>query len=307
MPYGLIMQRAFDITRRQRALWPFGFAGLLVSAGTGLIWTLVLPEATGVQDSTMTSAWWRRVFSQPTPVPALVTLALVVTIGLSLLVGLLAYSVGEGALVHMVGEVTDGQPIGVREGLRAGWAHCPRLAGISAIAFGGPALLLCLALAPAFLGARDGGINIASAACCVLLPLLIFVVAVLVAVPLCLPFVQRRCILEEDGVIASIRQGIRLVRRNLGAVVVTGLLLLGLELAASTVLVPITIGANLVGAAVASGPVVATGLAYALSLSVSAFMMVFGSAMWTLIYRETKAQRSHPARGRRGRRARARG
>lgn len=315
MDYTGILKRAARITWRQRALWLFGLLLAICSGGGG-------GGGGGRQAAQGLSYQFNhsdvdRLRSLPEPSWPLLIAFVLAAVGLVLLlilVHIVFQYLSTGALIGMVDEVEREGSTSVRSGFRTGRARFLRLLAISlllgvpaAIVILGLLLIVLLPLPLIIMGAgRDSAaLAIVGVVGMVGLFLLWLLVALVVGAVLGVlqEFMYRRCVLAGEGVLDSIRAGYDLVRRNLRDAGLTWLLLFGIRLAASVVLMPVALVALglIAGVALAAwaiaGSVIAPLVVALPALLVAgaglvfakALLLVFGSTVWTLVYRELAA------------------
>ncbi len=323
MQHSKVLKRAWDILWRYKALWVFGILVALASGGGG-----------GGRGGTSFN-FGGGDFSQggkfniPEIGPAVVSTLAAIGIGLAcvgifLLIAVqVARYVGEVALIRLVDDYEEtGEKRSVRRGFQMGWSPSAwRLFLINlvidvptALAF---LVVFALALAPLLLWFTES--NAAGALGTVLaigLVLLAILLAIVVTVVLSLlkHFFRRVCVLEEQGVVESIRQGYAMVRRNLKDVGLMWLIMVGVGIGWGILMIPVTLllvaaGVGLGGAlalavyglAEAAGG--ATPQVLALLAGLPVFLLVvaapltflgglmetFRSSTWTLTYRELRA------------------
>ena len=295
MNYTRILKRAWHITFHNKALWLFGFLFSLFSSGGG--------SSTG-QGMRYTFDGGDRVLL----LPGWAILLLLLSIGLLLLVlGVVLRYSSRGALIGMVREADQTGQTSASSGWRIGWSRFLPLFGIEwAIAI--PAvvvmlLLLAIGLSPlVLLAAENRALTIVAIAATVLMMLL--VIGLLTAMGLVLSIVgelaHRQCVLENKGVLESIRDGYRTGRQNLQHVGLIWVLLLVLSLAFGAVMVPIAAVVFGLAAAPAAAIYGATesiwsSLLLGVLLAIPGMLAfaflngifeAFKSAVWTLAYEE---------------------
>jgi len=337
MNHQKILERAWHTLWRNKALWLFGIILALTTAS----WETAAMSG-GSNSRTSTDQ-----HSQEIPLPDdiqrdldelneklaesdLTNTVIVIGIGLACAIVLLALIAGvaryvaETALIRMVDQQEEtGEHPSLRQGIRLGWSRIAlRLFFIdlsvnlpALLAFG---LLFTLAFAPLLLwitGGTAAGIigSVASIGLFFLVIFLAFVTATLLA--LLKRFFRRACVLDELGVMGSIRQGYAMVRRNVKDVGLMWLVMIGLEIAwpvfMGSVAILFMIAALMAGSLagglsglaarlVADGltPWVVAGLTgipvfilvtAAPLVFLGGLRKVFQSTTWTLTYRELKA------------------
>lgn len=293
-----IVKKAWEITWKHKALWLFGFLLALVSGGAAGGGGRASPQYT---------------FNQAEQMPPAVVLAFVAVmvfmVALLIVVAVIINVLARGALIGMVNEIEEAGQTSVRSGFRMGWSRFLPLLGIN-LAVGIPAAIVAI---PAFvfafmplvlLGARKAMLSIFAVATTVILVLGLIGLLVIggIALGMILELAYRRCVLDKQGVLRSIRDGFRMARDNLSYVAVLWLLLFGLNIAVGIA----ALGVFLVVLAAAAIPVIlmyaithaaAPTILTAVLLGIPAAFLwalaggvykAFQSATWTLAYRELK-------------------
>lgn len=311
MDYSMILTRSFQMIWKNRALWVFGILLALFGGGGGS-----LPSGfpggsigNGVPSGGNT-------FPGPTPqVPssdwnAIVPIiaAVVCVILILAVVGVALRLISRGALIGLVNELEVKQSIPtVRRGFRIGWNRFGSLLGI-AILINLPLVLLALILlalvALPFLGALSASGNVqfdqilamGGMSSVLFLICAIFCLAGLgfLLKPI-YEFIVRACVISDLGAMNSIREGWRVVRANLGGVVVLYLLQIAVGIGFGILMIPVTIvliaipaviGAVLFFAANASPIAIIVGIIVGIPvllilLWISGLYRAFESTLWT--------------------------
>jgi hypothetical protein len=247
----------------------------------------------------------------------IVLAVLAVIFVLSVIVTIVRY-MAETAMIAGVDEIEGaGAKLTVRRGFRLGFSrralrlfltdlivHVPLVIGAIT--------LVVLALSPLLLLMVDvTAVKIMAGVGCAMLELsvILFIIAVALAVSVVMPYIRRRAVLGQQGVLASIRQGLKLVRVSLIDTGLMWLLLVGVGILEWVVMIPILIA--VVALAILVGGVPA-GLVYLLSHSWVATALVgaplfiitlvlpltfaqglfevYDSTTWTLAYRDVTAR-----------------
>jgi hypothetical protein len=313
MDYGKILARAFEITYKYRALWLFGFLMALfggTSGGNNFSYNFgsngsrTTNNASGAFP-TLPSNFWQN-FA--------LLIGLVVCIFLILIVlGIIVRFISRGALIGLVEELeTTGTKPTIRRGFSIGANRFWQLFGIGLVInlplvlFSLVVILVAIApilvtvlpalarnprstdFAPTFVGGIFGSIAMI---CCAVLCLM---VVTLVIRPF-YEFIVRVCVIDKRGVFDSIREGYRIVRANLGNVVLLYVLLIGVGIAFGILMIPVAlflIGIP-VGAAFVVGiasnsllPAILAGLVIGIPfllilIFISGLYQVFDSTVWT--------------------------
>jgi len=323
-----ILKRAFSISWNYKVLWVFGILLALTtfrSGGNG-------GDGGGSHGSSGGSGSIPHInqFSLPSVSTEITNTLIVVGIGLLCLVLLLValavivHYVSENTLIRLVDNYeTTGEKVGVRQGFRLGWSRTALrlfaidlLIGVSVLVV----VVLGLLISAAPLLVWLTGIvplEVFGTVLSIGLALVVIFIAILVAIALSLllKFYHRACVLENLGVIDSIRRGTLLVRRRLGDVVIMGLILFALGLAVLILLIPVGILVFLAALVIGGLPALLVGALTALFtqgnlpwilaaiVGVPIFMLVFiaplaflgglvqtyTSTTWTLTFREAVA------------------
>jgi hypothetical protein len=322
-----VLKRAWEITWRYRVLWVFGIILALTTGGsTGRGGGSGGGGGNGGFPSPGD-------FSPPEIPPQVVSMLIVVGIGLACVIVILiiasvvARYVAETALIRMVDDYEEtGEKRSVRQGFRLGWSRTALRLFLINLLIGLPTalafiLLFALALAPLLLWTtKNTAAGVVGTVATIGLSFLVILLAIVVGVVLSLlmHFFRRVCVLEELGVIESIRQGFDFVRQHLKDVGIMWLIMVGLGLGWMILMIPVTILLVVVGAMVGSFPALLVGglaslflegavpwiLAAAVGIPIFILVVavpglflgglaeVFKSSVWTLTYRELRALES---------------
>jgi hypothetical protein len=227
--------------------------------------------------------------------------------------------VAETAMIAGVDEI-EGQGIAltVRRGFRLGWSRQAWRLFLTDLTIGlvlvfGVLVLLALAASPLLLLLIDVDVVRMIAvgmAILLILPAILFIIVAVLTLSLVMPYIQRRVVLGRQGVVASVRQGLKLVRGSLRDTGLMWLLLVAIGFVWGIVKIPVVIVvvvASLIGG-------VPAGLVYLVSHSwvaavvvglplfllvlvpvmsfVEGLFQVYHSSVWTLAYRQVATQHS---------------
>lgn len=276
MDYGKILARAFEITFKYRALWLFGF--LLALFGGSSSGNFNFPGSggggggSGRGDSIPTPSLPPDFWQNLTLIILLVCCLIVVLAIVSIIIRF----VSRAALIGLVQELeTNGTTPTVRRGFSIGADRFWPQLGI-AITINLPLMIISLvliviALAPMLAAIAQGiqldrsspselwgivGASIASSLVMICCAALCLVILYIVIEPF-YQFILRACVIGRHGVMDSIREGYRLVRENLGNVIVLYLLIIGINIGFAILMIPVAL--ILIGIPIGAG--VAIGFA----------------------------------------------
>ena len=316
MNHTRVLKRAWHIVWSYRALWVFGFILALTTGGGGgggggggANWGYSLERIPSNVGNTLVAI-------------GIVVACLIV---LLIILGAIARYMAATALIRMVDDHEEtGQKHSIRQGFRMGWSRSAFRLFLIDVAVSLPTavvfiLLFALALAPLLLWATDvEAAGVIGTVITVGLFIIVILLAIVVAVILSVlkPFFRRVCVLQQMGVVESIRQGYAMVRHNLKDVGLMWLVTVGLRIGWAILMIPV--GLLLVVVSGGLGGVLAllagglTGLAFegavpwivAGVVGIPIFILVlvaplsflgglfevFLSSTWTLTYRELCAE-----------------
>lgn len=318
-----VLKRAWEILWSYRALWVFGIIVALTTGGGGNRWAQY-----SFRGEDFAPGGRFRIERVP---PEIVGTLIAIGVGLACVIVILiiaaavARYVSETALIHMVDDYEKtGERRSVRQGFRMGWSRAAVRLFLIDLLIGLPVavafiVLFVVAAAPLLLWATEstaaGAIGtVATIGLALLVVLLAIVVGVILSV--LTRFFRRVCVLQQAGVIESIRQGYEMVRQHLKEVAVMWLIMVGLGIGWVIVMIPVTILLVVLGGVVGGLPGLLVGglasLAFegavpwilGLALAIPIFILVlaaplaflgglmevFVSSTWTLTYRELRAE-----------------
>lgn len=289
MDYGKILARAFEITYKYRALWLFGFLLALFGGEGGSSFN---PGNFSGSGSSSTGGDRFRGDGFPSLPPNFAQYITVIIIAVACIVliwfvlTILARFLSRGALIGLVQELeVDGTTPTVRRGFSIGSSRFWQLLGISII-INLPLMIfsfavILLAVLPILVsvipmisrGSRDAAGGILAGGIVTSIAFLCCAVLCLMAISLVIrpffEFIVRVCVVEKRGVIDSIRDGYRMVRANLGNVVILYLLVIGISIGFGILMIPVSL--LLIGIPIGIGVVV-----YVLSNSIVPTLIVGG-------------------------------
>lgn len=311
MDYTKILTRSFEIVWKHRALWLFGILLALVGGGAGGGGRLSfpgVPSTNGGRNGTLP-------FTPPTlpqfdfAARAPILIAIGCGVLLLVIVALVLRFVCRGALIGLVDELEANQTTPtIGRGFHIGFSRFWSLLGIAFLVNLPLALFTLLLVGLAALpiigallasGGKQGlegviaagGVTSLLIFCCVILAL---VLLAFVVYPF-YEFMQRACVIGNRSAMDSIREGYRIVRRNLGNVLVLYILGIAVGIAFGIVMIPVALlfGAILIGAgfaayfianSITTAIIVAAVVAIPIVLLlifVSGIYYAFVSAFWT--------------------------
>lgn len=314
MDYGKILLRAFEVTRKYRALWLFGVLLALFGGGSSANFNFPnLPSGGGGTRRgdfptmpSVSSETWQLITIL---IGALCIFALV-----WLVLSIILRFVSRAALIGLVQELEASEKIPtVGRGFSIGADRFWSLLGIAlainiplmVISFGLillVALPLIVSLMPLIAAGYTAPSELVAVAVMGSVGSLVLICCAVIVIALIgliihpfYQFIVRTCVIKRSGVMDSIREGYRIVRANLGNVVVLYVLAIGIGIGFGLLMIPITL--LLIAIPVAAGVLVywlansMTGAIIAgvvlgipmllLLLFISGLYCTFESAYWT--------------------------
>ncbi len=334
MDHSKILKRALQITWNYRVLWVFGFLLALTSihrsssgnggGSSGGRGSIFQPYAFDFSQLGYLSTNGLQMIRQAVEflIP-LIIIASVLVLILVVVFTALRY-ISETALVRLVDSYeTTGEKASIREGFRLGWSRkALRIFLIDllflAVILIAVILLLLISAAPFLVYLTNSqALHVIGSVLGIGLVFLVILVTVLVVIALSvvIQFIRRAAIMEDMGVIESIRRGFSIVFHHLGDVVIMGIILFALGLVFLILMIPVVLLLLLVGVVLGGLPALIVGgiasiflhgnLPYIIgglfglpiflltvvlpALFISGLFEVFKSSTWTLTYRELLA------------------
>jgi len=287
LDFGGILKRAFQITKNNRSLWLFGILMAILNSGGNIGGRF---NYSPNMDSSK--------FTVPKIDPQTLLLVIVIAVILGILLFLIAIFVNflaRGALIEMVDAIDKGGSVSVREGFKSGLSYLFSLFSISfllgvsfffAVVISGGILIVPGAL---LLIAKKTVIGI------ILLVLggliwLALLIAGSVLVSVVTFFAEREKVLEDLGVIESIKQGYALFRQNLGDSLVLWLINLGIGIVSGIIVLIIVLVTGLpvylLAIALSKWLFILLIFPFAIIVFVSGLFETFFSTFWTIAYNE---------------------
>lgn len=320
MPYSQIISRAFEIVRRHRALWVFGFLVALTGGAGGNYGSganFSGPE-TDFNGGTIPGFDFN-----PAAVFGLILIAGLVILALVIISTIVRY-VSEVALIDGAARADDGETLTVRAGFRRGWSRDALYLFLNQLILSLPIIVAVIgAVVVAFVflfggfgvaqvSGRDGLALVGVAAFLLLLiPLIGIVLLLSIVISLLSQWSSREVVLRGLGPIEAIGEAWRLARSYLKETILFGLLMWAISLGFGLLMMPVL----LVAGAVVVGPVflayqatrellptllvgVPLGLLVLVGFSIIAGLYTaFSSTAWTLAWRHLRGLSPSPAAG----------
>ena len=314
MDYLELLKRALSLTWRYRPLWIFGFFLALCSGGSGGggNGNFNLPSDTFDGGD----------FDQLPDVPEFVDLNIIIAVivGFFCLILLLialqivVRAVTRTALIGMVDQIEETSAVTVKDGWRLGWSRRAWRVFLVSLLIGIPLaivaiVLIAIALAPLLLLFIEETAFSIAAVILTIITLLGIVLVIAIISFVVTPFFElgwRRTVLEQRGVIDSLKDAFELIRNHLKAVALLLLILFGVAIvwaiASFIIVLPVglitalivggipalivyLISDSLVGAAIVGGPLALIVLIL-IGSAAQGFYLIYRSAVWTLAYRQ---------------------
>lgn len=310
MNYLDLLKRAFHITWRYRALWLFGFLlALCGGGGGGGGGNVNFPSGGGDFDD----------FGNLPDLPAFDTnliitiiIAAVCLILVLTVVGVVVQYVTRTALIGMVRQIQDTEVVTVRDGWHLGWSRSAWRLFLLGLLIGIPLtilsiLLILFALSPLLLLIpQESTLTIIGILLTVLtvLPVILILFLLWVVITPFQELAGRRTVLENRGVIDSLKDAFELIKRRFKDVAIIWLLMIGIGFGWGILTLILILPLSIAGALFAGG--ISAGLAYLVSRSgwaalvagvppallviilISSFLtglyLTYRSAVWTLTY-----------------------
>lgn len=256
MDYSRILTRSFEVTWKHRAMWLFGILLALFGGGGG--GGGGFPTGAGGNSGNRGADSFPNQFPQLTSidwgaVSGIIAVVICVVLILAI-VGIILRLISRGALVGLVDELESSQTTpSVGRGFRIGWSRLRSLLGIAILInlpltlFG--LILLALAALPVLgaLTARGdlqfnqilamGGMSSLLFLLCAILCL----AGIGLVIKPIYEFIVRACVVGEHNAMDSIREGWRIVRLNLGSVVVLYILQIALGIGFGIAMIPVAL------------------------------------------------------------------
>ena len=228
MNYMDTLRRGWQITWNNKWLWLLGFLAALGSGGG-------FSSSTGGDGGSTTTGTMPNI--EPGMIAAIIGGAIVLFC-IAFIVGILLWLVSlasKGGLITSVAELDRGQPSSFGRAFRQGWRKLLPLVGMTILLFA-VVIILVIILAIGFAGTTAAAIGAGASmdsdalagllgtAGFVFLCLLCLLVPLSLVLNLIYAFAYRGIMLRDLGVMDSIRHGWRVVRENLGEILLLGLL-----------------------------------------------------------------------------------
>lgn len=326
MNHRKILERAWAILRQYRALWVFGFLFALAGGQSGLrLFNGSGSGSGGGNNNPSTGSGQFPNFHWPSIDWGAVVGVIVLVVLVLLLLGLVALVVrylAETALMAGVDEIeTTGAGLTVRRGFRLGWSRQALKLFLTDLGIYLPLFLVSVVLVGVaalpllfwFTHVVPLGVLASIITGALELLVILSLAVVSLALSLLMPYIRRRVVLHNQGVLAAVRQSVQLARATLVDTGLLWLLLTALRIVWSLVMIPLVIVVVLVALVVGGIP---AGLIYLVSQSwivpaivggalfllvlvpITAFVEglfeAYVSTVWTLAYREVVGKLATP-------------
>ncbi|MGC1375303.1 MAG: hypothetical protein WA821_03715, partial [Anaerolineales bacterium] len=279
-----ILKRALTITVKYRVLWVFGILLALTAGGGG-----GNGGGSGSSGGNNTPSNggnpnfnWRDPFNGQNPFAELqkqitpeitntvigVAIALACIILVLIIIGTIVRYVSETALIRMVDRhENSGEKLTVREGFRLGWSRAAwkmflmdLLTGLVSLAIVLAALLLAASPLLVWLTGSTPLQVLGTIVSVGLILLVVFAVLLAaLALTLVLLFARRVIVLEDLGVVESLRRGYTLVRARLGDIILMAVIMFGIGILWALLMIPVMLAIIVVAAVIAGLPALLVG------------------------------------------------
>lgn len=321
MPYSQILSRAFEITRRHRALWVFGFlVALFGGAGGG---------GGGPNFNFGSRDFGRgRPFEGPLPFnidPAAMVGVIVLLVGLALILVVIAAVVrfvSEVALIDGAARADDGERVTLAGGFRRGWSRDAFFFLLTKLLLALPLIVVAIGVAVVAAALLAGGIGAAAATergvfaalgiglfLIVLLPAIALLVLLAMGLALLGQWAVREVVLRRAGPVEAVGAAWQLARTYPKETILFGLLMLAVSFGFGLLLTPLVLlaGALVIGPAflayqTANSLVAALAVGAPLGLLalivfsiIAGLFVTFSSTAWTLAWRYLRGISPAPA------------
>jgi hypothetical protein len=314
-----LLKRAFHITWRYKPLWLFGFLLALCSGGSG-------GGGNGGSFNYQASSDDFENFGNIPDIPNVpdfdpnliigLIAGLICLLMLLAVVAILVTYVSGTALISMVGQIEETEAVTISDGWRLGWSKGAWRLFLLNLLIGIPLaiitiLLLLLAFSPLLLMLTgETALTVVGVILTIFAVLFVILILILIGAVIA-PFrelASRRTVLNRQGVVASLRDAIGLVKRRLKDVVIIWLLMLGIGFAWAIIAILVVLPVSLIAAVLVGG--IPAGLVYLISRSwlgaavagiplaglaliivssaAGGLYLIFQSTVWTLTYLEVQ-------------------
>jgi hypothetical protein len=302
-----LLKRSFSITWRYKPLWLFGFLLALCSGGSR-------GGGNGGSFNYQVSGNELENFGDLPNVPDFdpnliigLIAGLICLIILLVVVAMVVTYVSRTALIGMVRQIEETEAVTISDGWRLGWSKGAWRLFLLNLLIGIPLaiisiLLILLAFSPLLLMLTDE----------TALTVVLFVILILILIGAVIaPFrelASRRTVLNNQGVVSSVRDAIGLVKRRFKDVAIIWLLMIGIGFSWAIIAILVVLPVSLIAAALVGG--IPAGLVYLVSRSwlgaaaagiplgglvlivvtsaAGGLYLIFQSTVWTLTYLEIR-------------------
>jgi len=241
MDYGKILRKSWDIIWNHKFMMFLGFLAALGSGASG-----GGSGGGGNSGYTFDGSEFETLPQMTENIGAILAAAGVLLLGLIcflIVLGLILWLLrltAQAGLIDAAARLDAGEKVSFGGAMSAGWHKLGRMIGLNLVLFGVfviigivGALILAGAIGASFAGAATGGEDMAALLgsigvgfialfCCLFCVL--FILGIVVSI--LYPFAQRAAVLEDMGVIASIKRGWQVIKENLGEVIILLLIFL---------------------------------------------------------------------------------
>jgi len=284
--YGVVLKRAWDITRKNKGLW---ILGILAGCGAN---GANPSQSFSWQTSQGEFPFLDRSFENlPADRLWLIVAGLICLVLLIVVVFLVLGTLGQTGLIAGINHADEEGAVTLARAWSLGLPHFWRMLGMTLLV-GAAVFILALVLTVVLVA---GSVLTLGLALVCLIPLICLVVPLAFVVQMYLKFVQNSIVVEKRGIFDSFGRAWQVVSANLGPVIVMGIILiLTAAIGGFLLVLPLIVGAFPLLVALGSGEpsqgtLVAGVLCFAVYLPVllagSGVLQTFVYSAWTLTYR----------------------
>jgi hypothetical protein len=321
MDYVAILQRAFRITIKYRALWIFGFFLALCSPSVNISSNGGSSDSGGNQSGNGFDKGDFDIPFESIPMPDVdiwmivmgIVAAVLCLIFILVVIGIIVRAVTRTALIGMVDQIEETEATTIRDGWRFGWSKRAWTVFLVSFIIIAPLIVifgawLLLSLVPLMLLFLENDVLLYSGIAVSSGLMLLWILAVIIVSIVASPFLElgwRYAALRQMDVVDSLKAAYALIRQNLQEVAITVLLLMGMIIVWFLISIILFIIVMLLGVVVGGIPSLIAFLITqswwaAMLVGIVPFMIVvivplvfakglyltLRSAVWTLTFRE---------------------